>query len=205
MEFGVRIAHENSNELFLRLHWSPFKQEMVGQNSLEGDELVVFNLAIGFFENEHEIFIDKIDLIRVLNLNTLSVQAVAESQWSWKLRIGTDRIVENSEHRYDGVVSFGAGRAWKWNETIICYGMVDLAAHTLSPFVRARPHLGLIFNFGKLRTWLYFGAESVDYDPEFHDVWGGKIHYRLTDQYAVQIEFSNEMATRTSVGLNWYW
>ncbi len=148
---------------------------------------------------------DQFDLIRVLNLNTLSVPVVDENQWSWKLRIGSNRIKEEDRDHYDGVVSFGAGQAWQLNETTIGYGMVDFAAHTFSPFVRTRPHLGLKFDLGDLRTWLYFGYESVDYDVRFRDVWGGKIQYNLTDRYAVHAEFSNEIATRASVGLNWYW
>lgn len=205
MEFGVGIASDTNEDSFLRLTWSPFKQESVGQNSLEGDEFVVFDLALGLLEDQKKAFVDQFDLIRILNLNTLSVPVVDESHWSWKLRIGSSRVEGRGEERYDGVVSFGAGQAWKLNETTIGYGMVDFAAHTFSPFVRTRPHLGLKFDLGDLRTWLYFGYESVDYDVRFRDVWGGKIQYNLTDRYAVHAEFSNEIATRASVGLNWYW
>lgn len=40
--------------------WSPFKQELVGQNSLEGDELVVFDLAVGLLEDGHKAFVDSL-------------------------------------------------------------------------------------------------------------------------------------------------
>mgnify|MGYP001612193450 FL=1 len=205
MEFGVSIAGDTNEEPFLRLTWSPFKQELVGQNSLEGDELVVFDLAVGLLEDGHKAFVDKFDLIRILDLNTLSVQAEDESQLSWQLRVGTTRIERNGEDYYDGILSFGAGKAWKWNEIITGYGMVDLAAHSLSPFVRVRPHLGLKFDLGELRTWLYFGAESVSYKAEFFEIWGGKMQYQLNDRYAIHFELSNENATRASAGLNWYW
>jgi hypothetical protein len=101
-------------------------------------------------------------------------------------------------------VSFGAGYAWKWHENIISYGIADISAHTLSPFVRLRPHLGLGFDWGKTRAWFYLGTESVSYN-KFSDVWGGKIQYQLTDRYAFYAEFSNEKATHSYVGLKWYW
>ena len=205
MEFGVSIASDTNEEPFLRLTWSPFKQESVGQNSLEGDELVVFDLVVGLPEDGQKVFVDRFDLIRILNLNTLSVQVENENQLSWQLRVGSTRVGRNGEDSYDGILSFGAGKAWKWNETITGYGMVDFAAHSLSPFVRVRPHLGLKFDLGELRTWLYFGTESVNYKAEFSEIWGGKMQYQLNDRYAIHLELSNENATRASAGLNWYW
>jgi len=205
MVFGAGMASDADGKTFLRLNWSPFKQERVGQNSLEGDELVVLDLNVGFFEEEHNAFLDQLDLVRVLNLNTLPVAVADESQWSWQLRGGVDRIEEDGENRYDGIVSFGAGHAWLWNDAIIGYGMLDVAGHTLDPFVRLRPHLGLKFDLGELRTWVYSGAESVNYEWKFHEIWGGKMQYQLTDRYAIHLEVSNEKATRTSLALNWYW
>lgn len=205
MVFGISIANETNGESFLRLHWSPFKQDLVGRNSLEGNELVVLDLAVGFNNNEHKIFVDQLDLIQVRKLNTKHVAVVDESPLSWQLRIGTTRIEDNKEKRYDGVVSFGTGYAWKWNESFTSYGIVDLSAHTLSPAVRLRPHLGMISSLKKIRAWLYFGAESVNYNSDFRGIWGGQVQYQLSDRFSVRIEASNEKATRSSVGLNWYW
>lgn len=205
MVFGVSIASETNGKHFLQLHWSPFKQDVVGQNSLEGDELVVLDLAIGFNDNKRMVFIDQLDFIRILKLNTRSVAVVDESQWSWQLRISTTRIEDSGKTHHDGVMSFGAGRARKWNETFTSYGIVDFAAHTHFPAVRLRPHLGMIFSLAEIRAWLYFGAESVNYNAKFRDVWGGQIQYQLHDRYSVRIEVSNEKATRLSVGLNRYW
>ena len=115
------------------------------------------------------------------------------------------RVEENGDDRYDGLVSFGAGYAWQWHRMLAGYGMIDLAAHTLDPLVRVRPHIALQSDMGALRAWVYVGAQSVSYDGEFSDIWGGKIQYSLTPRYALHLEFTNEHATRTSLGLNWYW
>lgn len=205
LEWGLRLAVTAGGESFLRLNWSPFKQEVVGQNSLEGDELIVFDLAIGLFEDEQNIFVDQFDLIRILNLNTLTVPVADESPWSWQVRLGMDRHKEDDADRYDGVASFGVGRAHKWNETLTLYGMVDLAGHSLFPNIRLRPHLGMRWDFGRLRAWLYFGWQTSSYEGDISDVWGGKVQYSLGNRSSVHTEFSSEKAARASVGWNWYW
>ena len=135
----------------------------------------------------------------------MPIAVAGENQWSWQLRIGADRIKDTGEDRYDGIGSFGIGRAWKANGNIAYYGMVDFAGHTISPYVRLRPHLGFKFDGGGCRAWLYIGAGSTGYGGKFREIWGGKIQYQLSNRIAIHIEVSNERATRTLVGLNWYW
>lgn len=205
MAFGVSIASRAKGEPFFLLNWSPFKEEMVGKNSLEGDELVVLDLNIGLFEDRHKAFVDQLDLIRIVNLNTMPVSIAGENQRSWQLRLGAKRIERKGKYRYDGVADYGVGYARQWNKNIIGFGMVDVVAHTISPFIRLRPHLDLKFDWGEMRTHLYFGAESVHYNIELRDVWGGKIQYQLNDRYAINLEFSNENSKRVSVGITSYW
>lgn len=202
---GASIATEAKKKIFLRLNWSPFKQDIVGKNSLEGDELIVLDIAIGLFKDEHKIFLDHVDLIRILNLKTLPVAVVDESRLSWEVRLGGDRVKDNGEDRYKGVGSFGVGRAWKWNENIIGYALVDLGGHTIAPYARLRPHVGFRLKAGNLRTWIYSGAETTNYNGRTHKVWGGKTEYQLTDRSTIYIEASNEKATLTTLGLNLYW
>lgn len=205
MAFGISVASKSNGKPFFLFNWSPFKQEMVGKNSLEGDELVVSDFTVGVSEEGHKVFVDQFDLIRITNLNTLPVPVVDESQRSWQLLLGTKRIEHNGGYRYDGVVNYGVGYARKWNKTTIGYGMLDFVAHTISPLIRLRPHLDLKFDWGEMRSHLYFGAESVNYDFELRDIWGGKIQYQLNDRYAVHVEFSNENSRRVSVGITSYW
>lgn len=205
MAFGLSIARETDGESLFRLHWSPYKQELFGQNSLEGNELVVFDLAIGLNDDGHEIFVDQLDFIRIRKLNTAPISVVDKTQWSWQARISTTRIEDRGEKHLDGTASFGAGRTWKPTKIFTGYGIVDLAAHTRSSSLRLRPHLGMIFCLEAMRGWLYYGAESVNYDGEFRDIWGGQIQYQLLNKYAINVEVSNEKATFASVGLNWHW
>ena len=189
MEFGLNFVNSTSN--FLRLNWSPFKKDLIGSNSLEGDELVILDLKIDI--DKDKLFLNTVDLIRVMNLNTLPVKIEKENQLSWKLRFGIDRVA----NKYDGVASFGTGYAWQWKKNIISYGMVDFTAHTLSPIIRLYPNFGLRFDLGKTKTWLYIGIESGTNDTK----WGGKMQYQFNKQYAFYATFDEY----TSVGLKWYW
>jgi Domain of unknown function (DUF4105) len=205
MEIGIGVGIDSSENPFLRLNWSAHKKEIVGKNSLEGDEFVVGDFAIGLLEDKNDIFVDKVDLIRILNLNLFSGKVQQENPWSWQLRVGMDRIEKDGENLFDGLASFGIGHGRKWNEHLTGYAMMEFAAHTISPFIQIRPHLGGIIKVGGLRTWVYFGAESIDYKGDFSGVWGGKVQYYITNRYAVRLEFSNELATQASLGINWYW
>lgn len=205
MAFGASMAFGDDEAPFVRFTWSPFKKERVGQNSLGGDELVVCDLAVGALEDGPELFLDQLDVIRIFRMNTSSVSLAGENPLSWSLRAGVTRTEDQGTDWYDGVVSFGAGYARQWHPRLASYGMVDLAAHTLDPLVRVRPHVALQSDLGALRSWAYVGVESAGYDGEVADIWGGKIQYSLTPQCAVQVEATNEASTRASVGLTWYW
>ena len=205
MEIGLGYARKAEGDSFMRLTWSPYKRELVGSNSLDGNEIVIFDLAVGYHEEEQKVFIDNFDLIRIINLNTLSVKVADENPWSWQLRVGTTRIEEEEEELYDGVISPGIGYALKWNIFVTGYGMVDMAAHTNYPHIRLRPHFGFKLSFGDLNAWGYGGIESNNYAGDFSEVWGGKIQYNLNKRYAVHFEISNEKATRAYLGMNIYW
>ena len=206
MAAGVGVASSTLNEApFLRLTWSPFRLERVGRNSMEGGELVLLDVAVGLFEGRRKIFLDQLDVLRLSSLNTLPVPNAGENPLSWQLHVGVVRVDNGDKPAYDGAASFGVGYAKSWCPGIIGYAMADLAVHTLSPQARLRPHLGLSAHLAGLRTWAYVGTESIGYRGDFRAVWGGKLEVSLTKRLAVHAEFSNERATRASLGLNVNW
>ena len=71
MAAGVGVASGAAGpETFLRLTWSPFKLEGVGRNTMEGGELVLLDVAVGLSNDRNDIFLDRIDLLRVSSVNT---------------------------------------------------------------------------------------------------------------------------------------
>lgn len=205
MVIGSGFSIDDGGKNFMSLSFAPFKKEAIGDNSLEGDELAVLDFELGVLKDRNKVFVNRFDLIRILNLNTLSVKVTDESSLSWKLRLGLDRVKENEQDSYDGVFSLGGGKSWFLNNNILIYGLIDFAGHTTFPEARIRPHIGCRFDFMDFKMLVFRGVESKDYSGGFNPVWGGKIQYTITPKTSLYAEFSNERATRFSAGLNWYW
>jgi len=205
METNVAYAFDKEGDPYVRLVFSPFKKEAVGQNSLESDELVIFDVALGIFDGGEKVQLDQLDLVRILNLNLLALPLEGEDKWSWKLRIGSNRVGENGDDAYDGVFSFGVGSAKNLSSRFIGYIMIDAAAHTLEPYARLRPHAGISFEAGKFKAHAYAGAETSDNDFKMQEIYSGQMQYQLTYRSAFKIEASNERAARYSAGLSYYW
>jgi hypothetical protein len=109
MLMSMGVGHDlKDKETHIKLRWAPFSQETIGHNSLEGDELVVLDTTVGINENAPSVFLDNIDVIRIRNIKTTSMSIDDENPWSWQLHIRTTRTEQN---KYDGIFSFGTGRA----------------------------------------------------------------------------------------------
>lgn len=203
MELGISVGSQKDKNPFLILNWSAYKKLNVGNNSLKGDEFVLADFAIGF--NKDKAFIDRFDLIHILNLDTASIQVDDESHLSWEIRLGVDRVIDQNKEQYDGILNLGVGYAWQSNSGVTFYGMLAVKGHTISDPVRLRPYISLKFDMNQLKAWIYGGVESSDYDLNFSEIWGGKLQYHFNTNYAVQANFSNETATELSIGFCRYW
>ena len=83
--------------------------------------------------------------------------------------------------------------------------MVDAAAHTLEPYARIRPHAGITLDAGRLKTHLYAGVETENYEFKTREIWSGQVQYQMTGRSAFKIEASNEQAGRYLAGFNYFW
>lgn len=189
---------------FTRLSLSPFAWEIVGQNSLEGDELVVSDLALGVFQEDDSVFVDRYDLLRIINFNTTPETSADSGPLSWELRIGSERVHDDGKDRYDALLALGFGRATQLNESILLYGMLDGALHSVASSARLRPHIGLRLDGGAAKAWIYGGAQTEGEISGWSEIWGGKGQYQTSDRSAVYTEISNEQATRYTVGMSWF-
>lgn len=206
MAFGLGLGRGASGSFFTRARWSPYRQELVGQNSLEGSEFTLFDLAVGFGDGESSAFIDQLDLVRIRKLTSMRVKAPDEINWTWEARVGIDRIeADENSLQNDGIASFGAGRAWRLGEIVRAYALIGLEGHSRAPQARARPYLGIRVDMGRLKSWSYFGLATTDYKGNARSIWGGKIQYQPSKTISIDSELSNEIATRLSLGLSWYW
>lgn len=201
----IKVGAGWDNEsAFARLSWSPFAWEIVGQNSLEGDELVVSDLAVGVFQEDDSFFVDRYDLLRIINFNTTPETSADSGPLSWELRVGSERVRNDGKDRYDAILALGFGRATQVSESVIFYGMVDGALHSVATHARLRPHVGVRLDGGAAKAWIYGGAETEGYVSKWRGVWGGKAQYQMSPRSAAFTEISNEQATRYTVGTSWF-
>lgn len=202
---GAGIGLGRSGDSYLTLSWSGFNKESIGQNNLQGSEFALLNIRMGFFQEEHQVFVDRFDLIRILNLETMPLDVIREGKYSWSARIGLDRLEVNNKFSYDGLGALGVGQTLRVNEQILGYVMIDAAGHSIAPYGRLSPYLGLELSFGKLKTAVAGGIETSDYRGGFTETCEAKIQYQINRDYAAKIEFSNKLASRLNISFNYFW
>ena len=204
LALGLDGVCEPDGRNYGRLSWSPYKKESVGQNSLEGNEFVFLDIAAGVSRGSPAVFLDRIHFIRILSLNTIQPRIKGESRLSWKLHVGLDRYAENTGNDYDAFFSFGTGQAWKWNQRLIFFGLVNGEAHADSPFLRVFPESGLIIDLSRVRAKIGFGMVSNDYSGDFRNRREFKILYRLNKRQSIHLEHRADQSAQTAVGLTRY-
>ncbi len=195
---GFGLGYEEERGGFLRLHGAAFVQETLGRNGLEGDELAILDTAIGMGE---EFFLEQLDLIRIRKIKTDFMATEEENPWSWQLRTG----VAQDDGDYDAVFAFGAGRAWQLSPQFTAYAMTDAAAHSLEPYLRLRPHLGLLAGTGDCKGRLLVGLESTDYQGDTQPFVSAEMQWGLARQTSLFIGIEQAENAKFSAELKWFW
>ena len=201
---GLGVAHDSADGWRARLRWSPFSQESTGDNTLNGDELVVFDTKIGLGGKEHEISLDAFDLIRVARLKTASAMPEDENPWSWHMQAGWMREKTNS----DACIRLGVGRATRPTSNLIVWAMLDASAHSLPPYGRLRPHLGFILKMDRVNASAYMGLESEDYQGNIGTAWGAELQWLIAKNFTLCMSIEQSALSDERIfALEWrrYW
>jgi hypothetical protein len=169
---------------------------------LEGDELAVFDTAVGLGDT---FFLDQLDLLRIRKIKTDCITAEGENPWSWQLRTGLRADRSDDELDYDAFFAFGAGRAWQISPQLTAYTMTDAAAHSLEPYLRLRPHLGLLTGAGDVKGRLLAGLESTDYQGDTQPFVSAELQWGLAAQTSLFIGIEQAESATLSTALKWYW
>jgi hypothetical protein len=195
---GIGLGYEEERGSSLRLHGAAFVQETLGRNSLQGNELAVLDTIVGLNDT---LFLDQLDLLRIRTLKTKFMAEEGDNPWSWQLRTGLAQDADD----YDAFFSFGAGRAWQVNTQLTAYAMTDAAAHSLEPYLRLRPHLGLLAGTGTLKGRLLAGLESTDYQGNTQPFVSTGMQWGFAAQTALFLGIEQAEETKISAELKWYW
>lgn len=207
IKIGVGLRFEDRIGAYGLLSWSPYSSEIVSSSSHEGDELVLLNLAVGAPKNdkyEKSIFIDKLDILKIVHLNTLSHQIDGRYPWSWKLRFGADRLYEEDEASLDFTANFGAGYAQKLGSGITLYAMLAISSHTESTNLRATPQIGFLLKKGNMKTFGHFGLETKEYSGQTTDEWEVVSQYNINSNYSIRIGAKKQKTTNYTFEIKRY-
>ena len=202
MTLGAGAGLDAGDEPFALLNWSAYRQEAVGHNSLEGSELVVADVELGIAGSSGSVHLSRLEMVRLQNLNTLSMRVLDDGGLSWRLRIGVDGRALGSA-RYDGVIAFGAGRAWRWGRRAIGYGLVNVEGHTRASRARVRPEIKALFDGGRLRAGVGFDMISTGYRGDFRGRGSWQLLYRLGENRSLKAEYRPDAGATVST-LNHY-
>ncbi|MCA9401370.1 MAG: DUF4105 domain-containing protein [Candidatus Omnitrophica bacterium] len=209
MEISMGIAQDRlSHNLFTKLSWSPYTKETVGRNNLEGDEFTILDFSLGLWERNHDVFLDKADLLYVLSLNKFNLHIQDEPLFSWRLRLGIDRTPSDISHykfEYDGVFELGTGYTKRFTDHFLLYGLLNGELHTQHPHFRIYPQVGLQTTIGKWKIHLQGGVQSSNYKFELEPVWQVQIQRFLNERVALFAESKNKEATSLEMGIKTYW
>lgn len=199
------LGVDAGNRRYARVQFAAFSYDQVGSNSLENGELVVFDVAAGV-DDQQRTFVDRFDLVRARKLNTNRVQIAGEDAWSWQTRVGGERIRRDGREHFDGLASFGVGRAAQWNDTLTAYAMVDGSVQTGPSPVSVEPNLGVTAGIGRWKSWVQTGAR---YEVNV-ERWRHRLHaearYQLAQHQALVLELTSDAETRRAVlSFRRYW
>lgn len=188
MQTGISVATTSTGETSTILHLSQYKYDLLGLNSLDKDELVVGDLALGYSYDENSIFIDSFDILKITHLNTLATEFDGQSPWSWQLQIGLKRASLADLHRLDGSIGFGGGFAWALTDQITPYFMIDASGHTQESYLRLTPQLGFLGDFGRFKTLIILKEESDGYEGRFDTQLDSSMQYNFSPNHAFSIK-----------------
>lgn len=203
MRLGLGIGQDRDGHGQLLVHASPFIQEITDRRDLMSDELAVFDLTVG--RADQRSFLSRIDVVRVRKFNTLKTPIADESNLSWQFRLGAQRVYDRRATHTDGLISYGLGRAWRWNDNAGAYAIADLAAHTVAPNARVLPHFGIFHATGPWGTTFKFGVENADDANGWRGVWGGRLQFQYSKDQILRLDIGNETTTRLALSAIWHW
>jgi len=196
---GLGIGHSQARNTYLRLHLAPFSQESVGRNSLEGDELTVLDTVAGI--GKDGFFVDSFDLLKIRKLKTDYILTDGKNPWSWQLHTGMELVDKDGTSGQDFFFRFGAGRARKFGNSTVAYALLEASAHTEQPHARLSPHIGILTDFGRIKSRIY-GGVSLSYQDHLEAMYGIELQYDISAHSALSIDMTKD---KISVELKWYW
>lgn len=138
---------KNSTQ-YLSFGFAPYAVQSLGQNNLNGNELIVLKTEIAAIEGK--AFIKEFDLIKIKSLDRYQTELNEGTKVSWQVNAS----VQNTNipaNDYDAYLSGGVGKSWYPSESFFGYIMMNASLHSQKDCIQLSPELGLQLDFDKLK------------------------------------------------------
>jgi len=201
--FSIGMEHRGYLDNYMTFNTIFFAQESTGQNSLDDNELTVFDISFGVNKN---IFLNQIDYIRILKLSTNNIPVDRIEQLSWNLILSTVKEANKDKlGKYDHSILFGVGKAIKFLNGK-GFAMLDLSAHTLHPHTVFKPKLGSILKINrKSKLYFSYGLESYKKTIYFKQTIDIKYQYSFSPYFSFLFKYHYKNNHNLDIQLRIHW
>ena len=200
--FSFMGGYSKSKEFYPSLGVTLFSLSCLSQNTLNGDELIVADMAFG--AKEGEIFIDDFKLIKIKKF-TQNILPFEDFKFSWELEISMKNLDKHKRlNSYDYFCEFGFGKTYFFKDFYI-FALIDGSLHSQQEHIRVLPKVGSRVDFGELKAFFYLGYETsfkVKGDYIKTDI---SLSYRLNKDYSFDFNFIQDESYKGFFGLKYFY
>lgn len=193
---GVRYTP--NNQLYPIIGMSIFAMDAVGQNHLYGDEFVWLNLMLGI--KDDNIFLDKIDFIKIRKSQIYHLPFKNEDTFSWNLSVGMSQI----DLEYYAFLQSGLGKSWKIGNKLLLHSMIDVSLKSKENYFTLSPNIGLLFGIGELKTLLSLGVKENFTKEKIYPYIQIDNEYKLFKNSSISLKYNNINKENITLQMKWF-
>ena len=202
MLIQLGITHNKNQQTYSTIRFTPFAIESIGQNTLEGDQLIILDTKVKIDNKFNTFFIDKFDLINIRKFKTMQMPFDIESPYSWQLNIGTKYI--DTKNRYNFFISGGIGQSTQIYDNVLLFGFINSSLNSNNPTITLIPNIGTYLNFYNFKTLFWIGYKTQKSIKKLHSVYHVESSYKISKNFDLSLTYSKDNTINSSMGIKWF-
>lgn len=193
---GVRYS--SNNELYSIIGMSIFAMDIVGQNHLYGDEFVWLNTMLGIKDND--IFLDKMDFIKIRKSQIYNLPFKNENIFSWNLNVGINQV----ELKYYAFMNAGLGKTWQIKNRLLFHSMIDISLNSKKNYFTLLPNIGFLFGTGRFKTFASLGVKTSFTDEKIQTYIQIDNEYKLFKNSSISLKYNDINKKIATLQMKWF-
>ncbi len=181
------------------LKYTGFSRDLMSRNSLEGNELVIFDAEA--YSDSEGLKLRYWDLIRVSNYKPAGFNLSEDKRWNWDIALGARRLPDED---YQAYFSGGAGRSVALNDQWFVYWLANPSLYSTGEHVDLGVKLGLVY---LSQSWKLsvIHRSAWDLEGELYKRSSLSLGRPISDEVNVVLGASREnRQNEAKFGLNYY-